>query len=137
MLIRSHLEFFCRAKKIGGTINEKDLEWKNISERFEMEIYLFVGLLVIYVVTVLLLKKEILRKIWLGAFMLAFAVSAAALSFLRFSHQEVMMNAEELSWYYILYLFASIMVVLGAINLWIFRHELIRILFAEDDEDVS
>ena len=102
-----------------------------------MEIYLFVGLLVIYVVTVLLLKKEILRKIWLGAFMLAFAVSAAALSFLRFSHQEVMMNAEELSRYYILYLFASIMVVLGAINLWIFRHELIRILFAEDDEDVS
>ena len=102
-----------------------------------MEIYLFVGLLVLYMITVLMLKKDILQKIWLSAFMLAFAVSAVALSFLRFSHQEVMMNAEELSWYYILYLFASIMVVLGAINLWIFRRELIKVLFADDDEDVS
>ena len=98
-----------------------------------MEIYLFVGLLLVYLVTALVLKKEVLRKLWLVAFMTAFAVSAASLSFLRFSHQEVMMNAEELSWYYILYLFASIMVVLGAINLWLFRHELIKVLFAEDD----
>ncbi len=102
-----------------------------------MEIYLFIGLLLVYVITVLVLKKEILRKLWLIAFMVAFAVSAAALSFLRFSHQEVMMNAEELSWYYILYLFASIMVVLGAINLWLFRRDLMRVLFAEEDEDIS
>lgn len=102
-----------------------------------MEIYLFIGLLLVYVITVLVLKKEILRKLWLIAFMAAFAVSATALSFLRFSHQEVMMNAEELSWYYILYLFASIMVVLGAINLWLFRRDLMRVLFAEEDEDIS
>lgn len=107
------------------------------NRRLDMEIYLFIGLLLVYVITVLVLKKEILRKLWLIAFMAAFAVSAAALSFLRFSHQEVMMNAEELSWYYILYLFASIMVVLGAINLWLFRRDLMRVLFAEEDEDIS
>lgn len=33
------------------------------------------------------------------------------------------MNATELSWYYILYLFASLMVVLGVINLWMFRKQ--------------
>lgn len=109
------------------------------NRRLDMEIYLFAGLLLVYVITALVLKKDILRKLWLIAFMAAFAVSAAALSFLRFSHQEVMMNAAELSWYYILYLFASIMVVLGAINLWLFRHDLINVLFAndEDSDDIS
>ena len=126
--ILKKLEFFAK-RKIGIVCD--------ISERCKMEIYLFAGLIVVYVVTVLLLKKEVLRKIWLAAFMMVFAISAAALSFLRFSHQEVMMNAEELSWYYILYLFASIMVVLGAINLWLFRRELIRVLFADSEENVS
>ena len=56
-----------------------------------------------------------------------------------FSNQEVMMNATELSWYYILYLFASLMVVLGVINLWMFRKQVWKTLFAktsgkDDDE---
>ena len=50
-----------------------------------------------------------------------------------------MMNATELSWYYILYLFASLMVVLGVINLWMFRKQVWKTLFAktsgkDDDE---
>ena len=97
-----------------------------------MEIYLFATLIILYFVTALVLKKNVLQKLWLVSFMLTFAICAAALSFLRFSHQEVMMNAIELSWYYILYLFASIMVVLGAINLWLFRHSLYKILFCDD-----
>ena len=100
-----------------------------------MEIYLFAALIVLYFITALVLKKEVLQKLWLIAFMITFTISAAALSFLRFSHQEVMMNALELSWYYILYLFASIMVVLGAINLWVFRHELVKVLFSHNDQN--
>ena len=40
-----------------------------------------------------------------------------------------MMNATKLSWYYILYLFASLMVVLGLINIWMFRRQIWNVLF--------
>ena len=69
------------------------------------------------------------------AFIAAFAVTSVALSFLRFTNQDVMMNAAELGWYYILYLFASIMVVLGVINLWMFRRPLWDILVGRDGDD--
>ena len=100
-----------------------------------MEIYLLVAMLLFYAITAVVLRGSLLRKIWLAAFMIAFIVTAAALSFLRFGNQEVMMNAAELSWYYILYLFASIMSVLGLINLWLFRHQLWNTLFSDDDDD--
>ncbi|MBO7556334.1 MAG: hypothetical protein J6T72_02930 [Alphaproteobacteria bacterium] len=100
-----------------------------------MEIYLFAALLFLYFITVTVLNKSVLQKLWLASFMIIFAICALSLSFLRFSHQEVMMNAFELSWYYILYLSASVMVVLGAINLWLFRRELYRILFAKCDDE--
>jgi len=99
-----------------------------------MEIYLFAAMALVYVVTSLVVRKSTMQKLWLIAFIAAFAVTAAALSFLRFTNQDVMMNAAELSWYYILYLFASIMVVLGVINLWMFRRPLWDVLFRRDDD---
>jgi len=100
-----------------------------------MEIYLLAAMLLLYIVTAVALNKNLLRKIWLAAFVIAFAVTVTALSFLRFGNQEVMMNAVELSWYYILYLFASIMSILGVINLWLFRHPLWDALFGKSYED--
>ncbi len=103
-----------------------------------MEFYLFISLFLIYILTSLMADKVIIRKVWLAAFMISFIVTAAAVSFLRFTNQEVMMNAAELGWYYILYLFASLMVVLGVINLWMFRKQIWKILFAKtpiDDEE--
>ena len=76
-----------------------------------MELYLFIALFLIYILTSLMADKAVIRKVWLAAFLVSFVVTAVAVSFLRFSNQEVMMNATELSWYYILYLFASLMVV--------------------------
>nr|QIM10635.1 hypothetical protein PlAlph_5270 [uncultured Alphaproteobacteria bacterium] len=106
-----------------------------------MEIYLLAAMVLIYIVTSLVVKKSTLQRLWLVAFVVAFAVTAVALSFLRFTNQNVMMNAAELSWYYILYLFASIMVVLGIINLWLFRRPLWDVLFNrdtdnDDDDDI-
>ncbi len=48
-----------------------------------------------------------------------------------------MMSASQLNWYYMLYLFGSMSVVLGAINLWMYRKPMWQILFgrAEDEED--
>lgn len=100
-----------------------------------MELYLLAAMVLVYIVTSLVVKKSTLQKLWLIAFVIAFVVTAVALSFLRFTNQNVMMNAAELSWYYILYLFASIMVVLGIINLWLFRRPLWGILFHQNSDD--
>ncbi len=101
-----------------------------------MEIYLLVTLVLVYILTVFMIKKHSRQRLWLIAFMIAFAITGIALSFLRFTNQDIMMNAAELSWYYILYLFASIMIALGIINLWVFRHSIWGILFNNDDEDI-
>lgn len=100
-----------------------------------MELYLFIALFLFYLLTSLIADKGLVRKLWLAAFLIAFAVTAVAVSFLRFTNQEVMMNAVELSWYYLLYLFASLMIVLGVINLWMFRKPLWKLFFSSAAND--
>ncbi len=102
-----------------------------------MELYLFIALFLIYVLSSLLVHKTIVHKIFLAAFLLSSAITAVSVSFLRLGNQEVMMNAGELSWYYILYLFSSLMVVLGIINLLMFRHQIIGIFWAKDQNNIN
>ena len=85
-----------------------------------MELYLFLALLLIYILTAFMVKKVILHKIWTLAFILAFVVTAVSIAFIRVSGQDVMMSANELNWYYLLYLFGSLSVVLGIINATVF-----------------
>ncbi len=99
-----------------------------------MEIYLLLALFLMYIITAIFLEKNILQRIWLGAFVIMFAVTAGALGFWRFTNQEVMMNVAAISWYYILYLSLSLTVVLGAVNLWLFRRQLWRVLSENDDD---
>lgn len=80
-------------------------------ELFVMELYLFLALLLIYILTAFMVKKVILHKIWTLAFILAFVVTAVSIAFIRVSGQDVMMSANELNWYYLLYLFGSLSVV--------------------------
>ncbi|MBR1648530.1 MAG: hypothetical protein IJ689_02910 [Alphaproteobacteria bacterium] len=100
-----------------------------------MEIYLLAALVLIYIITVFMIPGDILRKLWLSAFLAAGFMCTVALGFFKISNQEVMMSASELSWYYILYVFASLTVVLGVINLWLFRKSLLKTLFASYDDD--
>lgn len=102
-----------------------------------MEIYLFLALFIVYILTSLILSKEARQKIWVAAFVVSFLVMAVAISFLHTSNQELMMNAVELGWYYILYLFVSLSVVLGVINFWMFRSSFRHILFSKEDDDDS
>ena len=44
------------------------------------------------------------------------------------------MRVGELNWYYILYVFGSISIILGVINLWMYKRGIIR-LFTEDGDD--
>ncbi|MBR3688198.1 MAG: hypothetical protein IKL85_03890 [Lentisphaeria bacterium] len=48
---------------------------------------------------------------------------------------DTLMKVGEINWYYILYVFGSISIILGIINLWMYRHELLDLFITSDDED--
>lgn len=100
-----------------------------------MELYLFLALILIYLLTAFMVKTVILHKIWTLAFILAFVVTAVSIAFIRVSGQDVMMSANELNWYYLLYLFGSLSVVLGIINVWMYRRSVWKIMSASDSDD--
>ncbi len=103
-----------------------------------MEIYLLIVLIFIYLITAAMVKKPIVRRIWTLAFIAAFTITAVSIGFLRVNNQDVMMSADELNWYYLLYLFGSMSVVLGVINLWMYRKSLWQILRGEEiDSDTT
>jgi len=99
-----------------------------------MELYLFLALVLIYLMTAFMVKKVVLHKIWTLAFIVTFAITAISIGFIRVSGQDVMMSANELNWYYLLYLFGSLSVVLGIINVWMYRRGVWQILSASDED---
>ena len=98
-----------------------------------MELYLLIALIFIYLITAAMVNKNVVHRIWTLAFIAAFVVTAIAIGFLRVTNQDVLMSADNLNWYYLLYIFGSMSVVLGVINLWMYRKPLLQIL--RDDED--
>lgn len=99
-----------------------------------MELYLFFAFLLLYIITSVLLTKDILYKIWTLAFILSFAVSSMAIGFVRLSRQDVMMDANQLNWYYVLFLFGMLSVVLGVFNVWMYRKPLWKILSTRQED---
>lgn len=71
-----------------------------------------------------MLDDALRKRIWMIAFILSFVATSVAIGFIKGGKQDVMMNVEELNWYYFLYLFGMISVVMGVFNLWIYRKEL-------------
>ncbi|MBE6447879.1 MAG: hypothetical protein E7018_01080 [Alphaproteobacteria bacterium] len=100
-----------------------------------MELYLFFAFLLLYIITAFMLPKRLQYKIWTLAFIISFAVTSIAIGFVRLSRQDVMMDANQLNWYYILFLFGMISVALGAFNLWMYRKPLWHIIFGQETED--
>ncbi len=99
-----------------------------------MELYLFFAFLLFYLITAFLLGERTREKIWTIAFIISFAVTSVAIVFIRASSQDVMMNAQQLNWYYFLYLFGMISVVLGIFNLWMYRRALFKIIFEREND---
>ncbi len=99
-----------------------------------MELYLFFALLLLYLITAFMVPSHLRYKIWTVAFIVSFAVTAVAIGFVRVSRQDVMMDANQLNWYYILFLFGMITVALGVFNLWMYRKPLWRILSTSDTD---
>ncbi|HBO49609.1 MAG TPA: hypothetical protein DD619_02300 [Alphaproteobacteria bacterium] len=100
-----------------------------------MELYLLIALIFIYLITAAMVNKNVVHRIWTLAFIAAFVVTAIAIGFLRVTNQDVMMSADNLNWYYLLYIFGSMSVVLGVINLWMYRRPLWQILRNDNEAD--
>lgn len=97
-----------------------------------MELYLFFAFLLFYMITAFMLDEKTKEKIWLIAFIVSFLATSLAIAFIKMGRQDVMMNAEQLNWYYFLYLFGIISVVLGMFNLWIYRKAVWDTIFKND-----
>ena len=100
-----------------------------------MEIYLFLAFVLVYILMAFFVSKNVQRKVWTLAFIVSFVVTAISIGFLRVEKQDVMMAANELNWYYLLYLFGSMAVVLGLLNLWMYRKGLWQVFFSSQEED--
>lgn len=102
-----------------------------------MEIFLFVALIFVYILTAFTVPKNIVKRVWILAYAVAFIITALSILFISNGKQTVLMQESEMNWYYFLYLFGSMSVILGLINLWIYRKELYRIFSSESDDGES
>ena len=93
-----------------------------------MDLYLLMALFLIYLVTAVLVNNTLLRRIWLLALMSGVVLMSVAIILLKSSNEAVMLSGDNFNWYYLLYLFASMTVVLGLINVWMYRRELWHLL---------
>jgi len=100
-----------------------------------MEIFLFIALVFVYILTAFAVPDLIVKRIWLLGFASAFGLTAMSILFIHSGRQTVLMQENEMNWYYFLYLFGSISVILGAINLWIYRKFVFRLFSASDLDD--
>ncbi len=100
-----------------------------------MEVFLFVALFFIYIITAFSVPDLIVKRVWLLGFMATFALSAISVLFISSSRQTVLMSENEINWYYILYLFGSMSAILGLINLWIYRKNFWRLFSDHCEED--
>lgn len=100
-----------------------------------METYLFIALLFIYLLTVLLLPLRIRQRIWTAAYIFASIITATAIIFIKIYSADTLMRVGELNWYYILYVFGSISIILGIINLWMYKKGIMEIFSTADNQD--
>ena len=99
-----------------------------------METYLFITLLFIYILTALILPKQTLKKIWTIAYIVSFLITSISIFYIKIYASETLMKVGELNWYYILYIFGSISIVLGVINLWLYKKSLYLLLTSSSSE---
>ena len=97
-----------------------------------MEAFLFIALFFIYILTAFTIPVKVVKRVWILAYISAFIITAVSIMFISGSKQTVLMQESELNWYYFLYLFGSMSVILGTINLWIYRKDLLKIFSSED-----
>lgn len=101
-----------------------------------MEIFLFIALIFIYLLMAFTVPSIINKRVWISAYAISFTITALSILFISGEKQTVLVQESEMNWYYFLYLFGSMSVMLGLINLWIYRKALYHI-FSTDSEETS
>jgi len=100
-----------------------------------MEAYLFIALVFVYFLTALMLPKNVQKKIWTAAYIASFAVTGIAIGYIKMYAGETLMKVGELNWYYVLYVFGSISIILGVINLWMYKKGIAELFFSSGKDD--
>ena len=101
-----------------------------------MEIFLFIALFFIYVLTAFTVPENIVKRVWILAYVSAYIITATSIMFISTSKQTVLMQESQLNWYYFLYLFGSMSIILGLINVWIYRKGILKLFsLSETNED--
>lgn len=100
-----------------------------------MELYLFIALIFIYLLSAFFMPKHIQRRIWTVAYIISFAITGVAIAFIKMYATDTLMKVGELNWYYILYVFGSISIILGIINLWMYKKGIINLFSSSDSDD--
>lgn len=100
-----------------------------------MEVFLFIALVFVYILTAFSVPHLIVKRIWLLGFVGAFGLTAMSILFISTGKQTVLMQESEMNWYYFLYLFGSMAVILGLINVWIYRKGILKIFSSDADND--
>lgn len=91
-----------------------------------MEFYLFLAFIFLYFLMSFFVKKNVLHKMWTSAFVISFAITAAVIGVMRVSTYGGAMSWGEFNSFYMLYLFGSMSVVLGIVNLWMYRSSIYK-----------
>jgi hypothetical protein len=99
-----------------------------------METYLFIALIFVYFLTVFMLPKSTLKRIWTVAYIVSFIITSISIFYIKSYASDTLMKVGEINWYYILYVFGSISIILGLINIWMYKKNLF-LLFTNNEED--
>ena len=100
-----------------------------------MEIFLFIALIFIYMLMAFTVPALINRRVWIAAYAVSFLITALSIFFISNDKQTVLMQESDINWYFFLYLFGAMSVMLGLINLWIYRHALYKMFTAVSEDD--
>lgn len=100
-----------------------------------MELVLIGGLfgivVIAYIVSFFMLSKESIRKLWMSLFLIVFAVAIGTLLVVHFN-TDLLGTLKDMSEIYFAYFVITFLLILGLINIWIFKAVIWRVLRGKD-----
>lgn len=96
-----------------------------------MELVLIGGLfgivVIAYIVSFFMLSKESIRKLWMSLFLIVFAVAIGTLLVVHFN-TDLLGTLKDMSEIYFAYFVITFLLILGLINIWVFKAVIWRVL---------
>lgn len=77
--------------------------------------------IIVYIVSMIFLKKTQVRRLWLILFLLIILSTCLGVSYMHFDKDGLLANATEMSELYFIYSMVALLPAITLINLWMFR----------------